>query len=86
VACVLVLAAASAAATAAGARSAVSSTLYAGFDADGNIRLTFADGTMIGTPSAPGTVVPAGTYTIQVNNKGSTTQAASTTSTSRGPA
>ena len=50
--------------------AAVSSTLYAGFDADGNIRLTFADGTMIGTPSPPGTVVPAGTYTIQVNNNG----------------
>jgi hypothetical protein len=50
--------------------AAVSSTLYAGFDADGNIRLTFADGTMIGTPTPPGTVVPAGTYTIQVNNNG----------------
>ncbi len=52
------------------AHAAVSSTLYAGFDADGNIRLTFADGTMIGTPAPPGTVVPAGTYTIQVNNNG----------------
>jgi hypothetical protein len=53
-----------------GSRAAVSSTLYAGFDADGNIRLTFVDGTLIGTPTAPGTVVPTGTYTIQVNNNG----------------
>src|SRR5262249_53118316 len=44
--------------------------LYAGFDADGNIRLTYADGTMIGTPNPPGTVVPAGTYTIYLNNNG----------------
>jgi hypothetical protein len=51
-------------------KAAVSSTLYAGFDADGNIHLTFSDGSMIGTPSAPGTVVPSGTYTIQVNNNG----------------
>ncbi len=50
------------------ARSAVSQTLYAGFDADGNIRLTFADGTTIGAPTPPGTVIPAGTYTIDLNN------------------
>jgi hypothetical protein len=55
---------------AAGTHTAVSSTLYAGFDADGNIRLTYADGTMIGTPSPPGTLVPAGTYTINLNNNG----------------
>lgn len=48
----------------------VSSTLYAGFDADGNIHLTFADGTMIGTPNPPGSLVPAGTYSIVVNNNG----------------
>jgi len=47
---------------------AVSSTLNAGFDADGNIYLTFADGTRIGAPSPPGTVVPAGTYTIVLSN------------------
>ena len=50
--------------------AAVSQTLYGGFDADGNIRLTFADGTPIGTPSPPGTLIPAGTYTIVVNNNG----------------
>jgi hypothetical protein len=50
------------------ARAAVSQTLNAGFDADGNIYLTFADGTRIGTPNPPGTVVPAGTYTINLNN------------------
>jgi hypothetical protein len=32
-------------------QAAVSSTLFTGFDADGNIHLTFADGTMIWTPS-----------------------------------
>ncbi len=50
--------------------AAVSSTLYAGFDADGFIHLSFADGTMIGTPNPPGSVVPAGTYSIVVNNNG----------------
>ena len=64
------LAAAGITAGAAGTPTAVSSTLYAGFDADGNIRLTYADGTMIGTPSPPGTVVPTGTYTINLNNNG----------------
>jgi hypothetical protein len=65
-----VVAAAGITAGATGTHSAVSSTLYAGFDADGNIRLTYADGTMIGTPNPPGTVVPAGTYTINLNNNG----------------
>jgi hypothetical protein len=51
-----------------GAHAAVSQTLNAGFDADGNIYLTFADGTRIGTPSPPGTVLPAGTYTIKLDN------------------
>jgi hypothetical protein len=53
-----------------GTHAAVSSTLYAGFDADGNIHLNFADGTMIGTPTPPGTLVPSGTYTIMLNNNG----------------
>ena len=52
----------------AGSNGAVSSTLYGNFDADGNISLRFADGTPIGTTSLPGTLVPAGTYTIIVNN------------------
>ncbi len=65
-----VVAAAGITASAAGTHSAVSSTLYAGFDADGNIRLTYADGTMIGTPTPPGTIVPTGTYTIDLNNNG----------------
>ena len=52
------------------ARAAVSQMLNAGFDADGNIYLTFADGTPIGTPSPPGTLIPAGTYTITLNNNG----------------
>ena len=64
------VAAAGITAGAAGTHSAFSSTLYAGFDADGNIRLTYADGTMIGTPSPPGTLVPSGTYTINLNNNG----------------
>jgi hypothetical protein len=51
-----------------GSHEAVSSTMNAGFDADGNIYLTFADGTKIGNPTAPGTFVPAGTYTIDLNN------------------
>ena len=49
-------------------RAAVSQTIYAGFDADGNIKMSFADGTMIGTPNPPGTVVPAGTYQVILNN------------------
>ena len=65
-----VVAAAGITASAAGTHAAVSSTLYAGFDADGNIRLTYADGTMIGTPTPPGTIVPTGTYTIDLNNNG----------------
>ena len=48
----------------------MSQTLDAGFDADGNIYLTFADGTRIGAPNPPGTVIPAGTYTISLNNNG----------------
>jgi hypothetical protein len=55
--------------------AAFSSTLYAGFDADGNIRMTYADGTMIGTPNPPGSLVPAGTYTIDLNNNGLDDQA-----------
>src|SRR5215831_18690222 len=55
------VAAAGITAGAAGTHAAVSSTLYAGVD---------ADGTMIGTPRPPGTVVPAGTYTINLNNNG----------------
>jgi hypothetical protein len=51
-----------------GAQQAVSTTLNAGFDADGNIYLTFADGTKIGNSTPPGTLVPAGTYTIDLNN------------------
>jgi hypothetical protein len=51
-----------------GASDAVSSTLNAGFDADGNIYLTFADGTKIGNPTPPGTLVPAGSYTIDLYN------------------
>ena len=54
--------------SASGARVAVSQTMDAGFDADGNMYLTFLDGTRIGAPTAPGTVVPAGTYTIVLNN------------------
>jgi hypothetical protein len=50
------------------AHAATSQTLYGGFDADGTISLTYADGTSIGTPSPPGTLIPAGTYTIVVNN------------------
>jgi hypothetical protein len=53
---------------ASGARRTVSQTLNAGFDADGNMYLTYLDGTRIGAPTAPGTVVPAGTYTIVLNN------------------
>ncbi len=58
------------AAVAAGSRAAVSQTLDAGFDASGNIYLTFADGSPIGSSSAPGTLIPAGTYTIVLNNNG----------------
>src|SRR4051794_6224833 len=72
-ACALAIACAAGTACAVGTSSghaAVSSTIYAGFDADGHIRMAFSDGTLIGTPNPPGTVVPVGTYTIQVNNNG----------------
>jgi hypothetical protein len=67
---VLVLGVCTALLCAGGTHAVVSSTLYGGFDADGNIYLTFADGTPIGTPTPPGTLVPAGTYTIDLNNNG----------------
>jgi hypothetical protein len=53
---------------AASPRAATIQTLYGGFDADGTISLTYADGTPIGTPTPPGTLIPAGTYTIDLNN------------------
>jgi hypothetical protein len=50
------------------AHAAVSQTLYGGFTADGVIELNFADGSQIGTPNAPGTSIPAGTYQLILNN------------------
>ena len=44
-------------------------TLNIVYNAGGTISVTLADGTPVGTPSAPGTVIPPGTYSVVFNNK-----------------
>ena len=44
-------------------------TLNVVYNASGTISVTLPDGTPVGTPSAPGTVIPPGTYSIVFNNK-----------------
>src|SRR5262249_53290078 len=46
--------------------SAVSPTLHGNVLDDNAVRLTFDDGTPVGSPTLPGPTIPAGTYTIQV--------------------
>lgn len=48
--------------------AAVSQAIHVNVDADGYITMTFDDTTPIGTLAAPGTVIPAGTYRLVVNN------------------
>ena len=51
-----------------GAASVVSPTMQANVLDDGNVHLLFADGTEVGSPTPPGPTIPAGSYTIQVND------------------
>jgi hypothetical protein len=44
-------------------------TLNVVYNANGTVSITLPDGTSVGTPSAPGTVIPPGTYSIVFNNK-----------------
>lgn len=43
-------------------------TLTVNFNQDGSISVALGDGTPVGTPGPPGTLIPAGTYQIVVNN------------------
>jgi hypothetical protein len=51
-------------ALAAGAQGAVSQTIYAYFDVDGGLQISYADSSKVGS------TVPPGTYTINLNNNG----------------
>ena len=51
-------------ALAAGAQGAVSQTIYAYFDVDGGLQISYADSSKVGSN------VPPGTYTINLNNNG----------------
>jgi len=48
--------------------AAVSQTMRANVLDDNTVHLQFADGTEVGAPTAPGPTIPAGTYTIEVND------------------
>jgi hypothetical protein len=52
-----------------GANAAVSPTINAGITSTRDLSMTFADGTFIGTPNAPGPVIPPGTYTLNVSDE-----------------
>lgn len=43
-------------------------TLTVNFNQDGSISVALGDGTPVGTPGPPGTLIPAGTYQVVVNN------------------
>ncbi len=51
-------------ALAAGAEGAVSQTIYAYFDVDGGLQISYADSSKVGS------TIPPGTYTINLNNNG----------------
>ena len=53
---------------AASSSAAVSQTITAGIDQNRDLTMTFADGTSIGSAQTPGTVIPPGTYTVNVND------------------
>ena len=72
-ACLVALAAAAGAggAVAGATRSASSSstsTLVVTFNQDGSVSVALGDGTPVGTPAPPGTLIAAGTYQVVVNN------------------
>jgi hypothetical protein len=46
-------------------------TLNVVFNAGGTISATLADGTQVGSPQAPGTVIPPGSYTVHLNDSAS---------------
>jgi hypothetical protein len=52
-----------------GASANAPATLNVVYNAGGTISITLPDGTPVGAPSAPGTVIPPGTYSIVFNNK-----------------
>jgi hypothetical protein len=54
-----------------GARADGVQELNATFNPDGSMQLSLADGTPVGTPNPPGTVIPAGPYLVVVNNNDS---------------
>jgi hypothetical protein len=55
----------------AGSRTAANdtATLNVVYNANGTISVSLADGTSVGAPSAPGTVIPPGKYSIVFNNR-----------------
>ncbi len=50
------------------AHAAVSQTISAGIDQNQELMMSFADGTPIGSPSPPGTLIPPGSYQVAVND------------------
>ena len=50
------------------ARAAVSQTINAGIDQNQELTMSFLDGTPIGVPTPPGTLIPPGTYQVNVND------------------
>ena len=50
------------------AHAAVSQTISAGIDQNQELTMSFADGTPIGSPSPPGTLIPPGSYQVAVND------------------
>jgi hypothetical protein len=47
---------------------AVSQTISASINQNDDLAMTFADGTPIGAPALPGTLIPPGTYQVSVND------------------
>jgi hypothetical protein len=48
--------------------AAVSQTISASINQNDDLAMTFADGTPIGSPALPGTLIPPGTYQVSVND------------------
>ena len=55
-------------AAASDARAAVSQTINAGIDQNQELTMSFVDGTPIGAPTPPGTLIPPGSYQVNVND------------------
>ena len=50
-------------------RAQAADALYVYFTQTGGIRVTLADGTTVGTPNPPGTLIPPGVYQVTVYNE-----------------